>query len=111
MNLRKKLLTLAIAAGISGQALAEDERTRIETLHETTLNLIQLLVDQGVLKQDAADAMLAKAKQQAADKVAQEKATAAEADKGVVRVTYVPETVKREIREQVRQEVVAQAKL
>lgn len=111
MMIRKKLLVLAVTAACAGSAQADDDRARVEMLHETTLNLIQLLVEQGVLKQDAADAMLAKAKQQAADKVAQQKTAETEAEKGVVRVTYVPETVKREIREQVRQEVVAQAKL
>jgi hypothetical protein len=113
MTIRRKLLALAVAAACSGSALAapDDERARVELLHETTLNLIQLLVEQGVLKQEAADAMLKKAQQQAAAKTAQTQAAEAEANKGVVRVTYVPETVKREIREQVRQEVVAQAKL
>ncbi len=106
-------MAVAVAAACSGSALAapDDERARIELLHETTLNLIQLLVEQGVLKQEAAEAMLKKAERQAAEKTARAKAAEAEADKGVVRVTYVPETVKREIREQVRQEVVAQAKL
>lgn len=113
MKLHKKLLALAVSAACTGPVWAapDDDRARVEMLHETTLNLIQLLVEQGVLKQDAADAMLVKAKRQAADKLAQQKAAETEAEKGVVRVTYVPETVKREIREQVRQEVVAQAKL
>ncbi|MDA8257847.1 MAG: putative porin [Betaproteobacteria bacterium] len=113
MTIRKKLLALAVAAACSGNAVAapEDERARVEMLHETTLSLIQLLVEQGVLKQEAADAMLKKAQQQAAEKTAQTQAAEAEAGKGVVRVTYVPEHVKREIREQVRQDVVAQAKL
>ncbi|MHB1188777.1 putative porin [Thiobacillus sp.] len=113
MTIRRKLVALAVAAACSGSASAapEDERAKVELLHETTLNLIQLLVDQGVLKQEAADAMLKKAQQQAAEKTAQTQAAEVEANKGVVRVTYVPETVKREIREQVRQEVVAQAKL
>jgi hypothetical protein len=118
MTIRKKLLTLAVAAACSGNAMAapDDELARVELLHETTLNLIQLLVEQGVLKQEAADAMLQKAQQQAAAKTAQAKAGEAEAGKpdtgkDVVRVVYVPEHVKREIREQVRQEVVAQAKL
>jgi hypothetical protein len=118
MTIRKKLLALAVAAACSSTAVAapDDELARVELLHETTLNLIQLLVEQGVLKQEAADAMLKKAQQQAAEKTAQAKAAEAEAGKtdtgkDVVRVVYVPEHVKREIREQVRQEVVAQAKL
>lgn len=118
MTIRKKLLAIAVAAACSGSAVAapDDERARVELLHETTLNLIQLLVEQGVLKQDAADAMLKKAEQRAAEKSALVKAAETEAGKtdtgkDVVRVVYVPEHVKREIREQVRQEVVAQAKL
>lgn len=112
MTIRRKWIALAVAAACSGSAWADpdDTHARIELLHETTLNLIRLLVEQGVLKQEAADAMLAKARAQAAEKTAQQQAAEA-AEKGVVRVTYVPETVKREIREQVRQEVVAQAKL
>ena len=111
MKLRKKLLALAVSAACTGPAwAADDDRARVEMLHETTLNLIQLLVEQGVLKQEAADAMLAKAKQQAAEKVAQQKTAEAEAEKGVVRVTYIPEHVRNEIREQIREEVVAQAK-
>ena len=112
MTIRKKLLAAAIAAVCSGSAVAapDDKRANVELLHETTLNLIQLLVEQGVLKQEAADALLKKAEQRSAEKTAQAKAAEAETDKGVVRVTYVPEHVKREIREQVRQDVVAQAK-
>ena len=111
MKRQLKPLVLALTLACAGNALADDAGARIEELHETTLNLIQLLVDQKVLTQEAADAMLSKARAQAAEKTAQAKATETEAGKGVVRVTYVPETVKREIREQVRQEVVAQAKL
>lgn len=111
MTIRKKLLVMAVAAACSGSAIAADDaNARIEELHETTLNLIQLLVEQKVLTQEAADTMVKKARVQAADKTAQAKAAEAEASKGVVRVTYVPEHVKREIQDQVKQEVVAQAK-
>jgi len=69
MTIRGKLVALAVAAACSGSALAapENERARVEMLHETTLNLIQMLVEQGVLKQEAADALLKKAQQQAAE--------------------------------------------
>ncbi|OZA13789.1 MAG: outer membrane receptor for ferric coprogen and ferric-rhodotorulic acid [Hydrogenophilales bacterium 17-62-8] len=111
MTIRKKLLVLAVAAACSGHAVAADDASaRIEELHETTLNLIQLLVEQKVLTQEAADGMLKKARAQAAEKVEQAKAAETEANLGVVRVTYVPEHVKRDIQEQVRREVVAQAK-
>lgn len=111
MTIRKKILVVAVAATCSGHAMAADDASaRIEELYETTLNLVQLLVEQKVLTADAADGMLKKARAQAAEKVEQAKAAETEANHGVVRVTYVPEHVKREIREQIRQEVVAQAK-
>lgn len=123
MKQRMKCLTLAVALACATSAHAQEEdrdameREKVEVLHETTLNLVKLLVQQGVIKQEAADAMVAEATRTATEKIAAErvaeKARLGEVEaqnKGVVRVQYVPETVKREIRDQVRQEVVAQAK-
>jgi len=90
----------------SGPALA-DEREDLEVVRQTTINLIYALVDKGVLTHDAAKALVKQAEETARKKVA---ATQAPNDKKTVRVPYVPESVKREIREQVKQEVVAQAK-
>lgn len=120
-RLNKLALAVALACAVPAQAQEVDreamEREKVEVLHETTLNLVKLLVEQGVIKQEAADAMLAEAEKRAQRKLARERAAekarmgeVEEANKGVVRVTYVPEHVKREIRDQVRQEVVAQAK-
>jgi len=118
MNVRLILVTVAVAMACAGGAHANnDERAKVEILHETTLNLIRLLVEQGVIKQEAADEMLRKAQQTAAKKNAEERpqekngqAATGEPKKGEVRVTYVPEHVKREIRDQLRAEVVSQAK-
>lgn len=104
---------VALALLSASAASADDEREKIAVMHETTLNLIDLLVQQGVIKREAADAMLSKARKDAAAKVAAQNSAspdAAAAGKGVVRVTYVPEHIKREIREQIRQEVIAQAR-
>ena len=113
MAIHKKWVAIAVAAAWMGNAVAapDAERAKVELLHETTLNLIQLLVEQGVLKQQDADALLKKAEQRAAEKTVQAGEVETQPGKDVVRVVYVPEHVKREIREQVRQEVVAQAKL
>ncbi|HET7831557.1 MAG TPA: putative porin [Gallionella sp.] len=115
---------------ITGSASAQSAN-EVEVLHQTTLNLIKLLVKSGVLTQDAADQLLRDAEQAAAKSVAASEAAAgvnqaaapvAEAavpvaqagapavKPGVVRVTYVPEVVRREIKEEIRQEVLAQAK-
>src|SRR4051794_12846373 len=62
---------LMIAAAVIGFAFActaqakPDEREKAELLYETTLNLIQLLVEQGVIKQEVADEMVRKAEQKA----------------------------------------------
>ena len=124
MKQRMKYLTLAVALACAAPAYAQDperdalerEREKVELRHQTTRNLVNLLVKQGVIKQEAADVMMAEASKTAAERVAAERVAErartgqVEAqNKGVVRVQYVPETVKREIREQVRQEVVAQA--
>ena len=116
MNIRLILTLAAMTAIFAGGAHAKtDEREKVEVLYETTLNLIRLLVEQGVIKQEVADEMIKKAelKARASLQQDQEKATqpeAGEPKKGEVRVVYVPEHVKKEIRDQLRQEVVGQAK-
>ena len=89
-----------------GQPALADDRESLETLRETTLNLIDALVDQGIFSREKADAMVKAAQAKAAKSAAREKPKGA----APVRVQYVPETVKNEIRDQLRQEVLAQAK-
>lgn len=117
----RRLTPLALAmCMVTGSAFAQSAN-EVEVLHQTTLNLIKLLVKSGVLTQDAADQLLREAEQTAADSVARteakseaaapgETAAAPVVKPGVVRVTYVPEVVRREIKEEIRQEVLAQAK-
>ena len=67
MNFRKKYLGLLIAVIFAAApARANDERASLETLRQTTLNLIEALVDSGVLPRDKANAMFKKALQDAA---------------------------------------------
>lgn len=98
------LLVTALAAGQPAYAI--DERESLEAMRETTLNLIDALVEQKVFSREQADAMVKAAQAKAAKVVAAEKPKAG----APVRVQYVPETVKNEIRDQLRQEVLAQAK-
>ena len=90
-----------------------------------TVNLIRLLIKQGLLTEDQAAALIKQAEEEtyvareairsASDK-AQEAGKAATAaaeavsPPGTKRVTYVPEIVKRELREQLRAEVIEKAK-
>jgi hypothetical protein len=102
----REALALMVAIAVASSSAWGDEREDLEVVRQTTINLINALVDKGVLTRDAATAMIHQAEEDARKKVA---ATTGPKD-NVVRVPYVPETVKREIREQVKQEVVAQAK-
>ena len=83
-----------------------------------TINLIRLLVKQHVISQQAANALLKEAEEEAAQARSQQTASAAPAPgspgvtnqlpppaPGVVRVPYVPQIVKDQIRDEVKQEV------
>lgn len=101
--MKKALPTLALAALFALPAQA-NEGASIDTLRQTTMNLIDALVDTGVLTREKADELVKAAEAKAAR-------TAAKAKKdSTVRVQYVPESVKAEIREQLKQEVLAQAR-
>ncbi len=99
---------VALAALLAlGQGVAQaDEREKLETLRQTTLNLIQALVLHGVLPADKAEQLVKAAETKA-------KATVAEAKKveeSTVRVQFIPELVRQQISDQVREEVVSQAR-
>ena len=101
--MKKALLPLALSALFALPAHAADADS-LDTLRLTTLNLIDALVDTGVLTREKADELIKAAETKAAK-------TAARAKKdSTVRVQYVPESVKNEIREQLKQEVLAQAR-
>lgn len=92
-----------------------DERESLEQLKATTTNLIDLLVQEGVLPKDKAESMMKKATQDAAQQVkqvkAKEAAVAKNPEAGVaqdeksVRVQYVPEHVKKEMRAEIEKDV------
>jgi hypothetical protein len=103
---RGRSATLAAALLLAATPVLADERTDLETLRATVTGLIGALVDQGVLSRDAADAMIKKAEANAAASVAAK--APAPAAPGEVRVTYVPQFVKDEIRAQVRDELRAE---
>ena len=90
----------------------------------TTVNLVNLLVKQGVLKEEQAQALIKQAEDEAyvsrqaakdatikADEAAKaaSAASAAASPPGTRHVTYVPEIVKRQLREEIKQEVMAKA--
>lgn len=101
--MKTTLLPIALAVLFALPAQA-NEGASIDTLRQTTMNLIDALVETGVLTREKADELIKAAEAKAAK-------TAARAKKdSTVRVQYVPESVKAEIREQLKQEVLAQAR-
>lgn len=114
MSLRTRV-GLATAAALMLVAplihAAEDpaEKQSVEELRNTVINLLQALVDKGLLTREQAQALVQQAQQKAAADAkvteAQQQAQAKE-EQNAVRVPYVPEIVKEDIEKQVAQQVV-----
>ena len=120
------LLTLLALSG-SAQALA-DEAEELRSLRDTTIALVNALVQQGVLTREKADELIRKAEQAGksgavvaaapptppagagAAAAGAAAGSAAVPPPGVIRVPYISETVKQQITDEVKQEVVEQAK-
>lgn len=108
----RRALCLAVSlllGSASVHALAQDAAPSTNA----TINLIRLMVKKGLITQADADGLLAQAKSEA-DQAARQTAQAAPlndgAQPGDVRVPYVPQSVRNQIRDQVKEEVIAQAK-
>ncbi len=121
-------LPLLIAA--AWQPAHAQDASDVEQVRATTMAILQALVDNGLLSREKADAIVKQAQQSARAKAASAPAAAGAvaggaagaaagatsgatgdaASRNVIRVPYVSETTKNEIREQVRQDVLAQAK-
>jgi hypothetical protein len=103
---------LSWAIGLVVLSLAGHATAAPAPSENATINLIRLLVQQGVLKQDQADGLIAQAEREAVQ--ARQAATAVVATPagapGDVRVQYVPNIVREQIRDQVKAEVMATAK-
>lgn len=114
------LLTGTAAQTPAAPAPAAAERESLESLRETTLALIELLVAQGTLSREKADQLLAEARRRAAAASVRgpgpspgqwgaPPATPAAAAP-VTRVPYVPQVVREQIRNELREEIVARAR-
>jgi hypothetical protein len=89
--------------GAATTAQSEEERN-LNELRNTIVNLLQALVDRGVITREQADAMVKSAQEKAAATAAAA-AQQQKAEEGAVRVPYVPEIVKDEIAKQVASEL------
>ena len=119
-GLSSSLFLTAFAAIVLGTVVSSaqaGERESLEQLRSTTTNLVNLLVQEGVLSKDKAGSLLKQAEQDAqkAKEKDAEAATAAPVpvvdpvdtaiDQKMVRVQYVPEIVKKQMKEEIKDEV------
>lgn len=98
---RAALLSLALSVAPLSASMAADERQSLEELRNTVINLLQALVDQGVISKEKAAQMV----KQAQDKAAADATALAKSEEGAVRVPYVPQLVQDQIAKQVAEEV------
>src|ERR1700727_562672 len=105
--LRASMASMALALAPVVASRAADERQSLEELRNTVINLLQALVDQGVISKEKAEQMVKSAQDKAAASAAAN-AAASKADEGAVRVPYVPQIVKDEIAKQVAEQVTPQ---
>lgn len=104
-------LPCAVSPALAQQAASASANASTNAM----VNLINLLVKQGTITKANGDALLAQAQGDADKARANVAAASANAGlppppEGTIRVPYVPETVRRQIADQVRSEVMAQAK-
>lgn len=96
------LALVATLSAVSGTALAaqSQEEQDLSELRNTVVNLLQTLVERGIMSREQAEQMVKSAQDKAAAEAA---ATAAQdaAEAGAVRVPYVPEIVKEQIRKEI----------
>lgn len=110
---KSRLLTLLAASLIAlPMAAHSQEREDLEKLRATVLSLIDTLVKSGVIPRGQADAMMRDAQRKADAQLAAVPPAEVGADgKKIVRVPYVPEAVRTQMRDQITAEVLAQTRV
>ena len=99
---QSEAIATAPSAPAAPAAAAAHAPSRSEIM---VINLIHLMVKQGLITQAAADSLI----QQAAAETEQAELAAAPPAEGDISVTYVPEVVRNQIRDSVKTDVMAQA--
>ena len=114
LNTSSIIATIAVLMLGAANSAQAGERESLEQLRSTTSNLVNLLVQEGVLSKDKAGALLKQAEQDA--QIAKEidatttpvstvDSVDAAIDQKMVRVQYVPEIVKKQMKEEIKDEV------
>jgi hypothetical protein len=112
MNSASKTLIALLAAGLATSVQAESNEEILKVKKSTFVNLVDLLVQRGVINQDEGTGLVGAAQQEAKEIVQDEAlGQALDAAQGkkptgkIKHVGYVPEFVKKEIRDEVRAEL------
>lgn len=110
------ILALMMASAFASPVMA-GERESLEQLRSTTVGLIEALVQEGILSKDKADALISKAEAARQAPVANAEAevvapiaagvAGTSGESNVVRVQYVPEFVKQQLRADIEKDVMA----
>jgi hypothetical protein len=101
---------LALAAAVVLVPARASEASDIEQVRASTVQLIGMLVEQGVLSRERADLLLQEATLPAKPAPAATEPPAADAvAPGTVRVPYIPAFVRKQMKDEIRAELVAQA--
>ena len=104
---------IALALACTLAPARADDAADIAKVRASTIQLISMLVEQGVLSRERADVLLQEAtlppKPAAPAAAASAPAEAASVPAGTVRVPYLPAFVRKEIKDELRAELVAQA--
>lgn len=106
--LKKSIAGLAVSVVLAGASIqpvqAAEQANALEEVRNTVINLLEALVQKGVMTREQAATMVAAAQEKAVSDSAARNAEAAD-EKDAVRVTYVPEIVQQQISERVRGEI------
>lgn len=95
------------ATALAAQSQSQEEKS-LNELRNTVVNLLQALVERGVLTREQAQAMVKSAEEKAAADAAaaaQQQQQQEKEEASAVRVPYVPQIVKEEIRKEVAQDL------
>ncbi len=95
-------LLMLIMFTASSHATEQEELLKIKN---TTNELIDTLVKEGIISEEKANALMTNAEQKADVELKRQEKKQATPEKGVVRIPYVPDFVREEIRQQVRAEL------
>jgi len=108
-NIIFKAITVSILVGGIATSFAQ-EKEELEKTRATVLSLIETLVKSGSISRSQADTMMRDAETRARARINANPTETTADGKKVVRVPYIPESVKTEMREQIKAEVLEETK-